>query len=102
MKVIVLSCAEEEFAEAVDYYNDQCPGLGYEFAAEVNRSFDRIVAFPEAWSVFSGITRRCLIDRFPFAVLYRIEAEYIRVGAIMHLKRNPTRWQNRAEYLLDE
>ncbi len=29
MNIIVLSFAEEEFAEAVDYYNEQCPGLGW-------------------------------------------------------------------------
>jgi hypothetical protein len=29
VRVLVLSCAEEEFAEAVDYYNGQNPGLGY-------------------------------------------------------------------------
>lgn len=42
MKILVLSCAEDEFAGAVDYYNSQCPGLGYEFAAEVQRTFDRL------------------------------------------------------------
>ena len=46
MKVVVLSCAEQEFAEAVDYYNGQCPGLGYEFAADVQRTFERIRSFP--------------------------------------------------------
>ena len=35
MKLVVLSCAERELIEAVDFYNHQCPGLGYEFAAEI-------------------------------------------------------------------
>ncbi|MEI6639504.1 MAG: hypothetical protein WCL46_07285 [Chlorobium sp.] len=34
MNILILSFAEEEFAEAVDYYNEQCPRLGYEFAAQ--------------------------------------------------------------------
>jgi hypothetical protein len=53
MNILILSIAEEEFAEAVDYYNEQCPGLGYEFAAEVKRAFDRVKVFPEAWPLFS-------------------------------------------------
>jgi hypothetical protein len=65
MKVIVLSCAENEFADVVDYYNTQCSGLGYEFAAEVQRTFDRINHFPEAWPLFSLRSRRCLIDPLP-------------------------------------
>jgi len=38
MNIRILSCAEEEFIEAVDYYNEQSPGLGYEFAAEMRPS----------------------------------------------------------------
>ena len=95
MKILVLSCAEDEFAEAVDYYNDQRPGLGFEFAAEVQRTFERIRQHPEAWSMFSCRTRRCLTDRFPFGVLYQVCSDWILVGAIMHLKREPIQWQKR-------
>ena len=95
MRILVLSCAEEEFAEAVDYYNEQRPGLGFEFASEVQRTFERIRRHPEAWPEFSCRTRRCLTDRFPFGVLYQVRSDFILVGAIMHLKRDPTRWQQR-------
>jgi hypothetical protein len=96
MNIFVLSCAEKEFAEAVDYYNDQRSGLGYEFAAEVQRTFERIRQHPEAWSVLSSRARRCLTDRFPFGILYQLRGDCILVGGIMHLKRDPKRWQERA------
>jgi len=95
VKILVLSCAEEEFAEAVDYYNEQRPGLGFEFAAEVQRTLIRIQRFPEAWPIFSHQSRRSLTDRFPFGVLYQIRNDCILVGAIMHLKRDPMRWKQR-------
>ena len=95
MRILVLSSAEEEFAEAVDYYNEQRPGLGFEFAAEVQRTFERIRRLPKAWPVFSSRSRRCLTDRFPFGVLYQVCDNCILVGAIMHLKRDPMRWQQR-------
>lgn len=95
MKILVLSCAEAELVEAVLYYNDQSPGLGYEFAAEVQRTFERIRHHPTAWPLFSSRSRRCLTDRFPFGVLYQVRGDCILVGAIMHLKRNPQRWQGR-------
>jgi len=60
MKLLILACAEAEFAEAVDYYNEQCPGLGYEFAVEVQRTFERVRRYPEAWPAFSLRGRRCL------------------------------------------
>jgi hypothetical protein len=102
MRLLVLSCAEGEFAEAVDYYNGQCAGLGYEFAAEVQRTFDRIRQHPTAWPVFSARTRRGLVDRFPFGVLYQVRGDCILVGGIMHLKRDPKRWQERTSDAFDE
>ena len=95
MKVLVLSCAEAEFADAVDYYNEQCPGLGFEFAVEVQRTFERIKCHPTAWPLFSSRSRRCLTDRFPFGVLYQVRNDVILIGGIMHLKRDPQRWQER-------
>jgi hypothetical protein len=96
MKVLVLSCAEAELAEAVDYFNSQCPGLGYKFAAEVQRAFERIRNHPAAWPVFSLRSRRCLTDRFPYGVLYQVRGDHVLVGGIMHLRRDPVRWQQRA------
>ena len=97
MNLLVLSCAEHEFAEAVDYYNGECPGLGYEFAAEVRQSFRRIESHPDAWPLFSSSSHRCLVDRFPYGVLYQIQDDYILIGAIMHLKKDPVRWQERVD-----
>ena len=102
MNVLMLSCAEAEFAGAVDYYNRQCPGLGYEFAAEVQRTFERIRRHPTAWPVFSPRARRGLTDRFPFGVLYQVRADCILVGGIMHLKRDPKRWQERIQHTFGE
>lgn len=93
MNIVILSSAEEEFADAVDYYNVQCPGLGYEFAAEVKRAFDRIIVFPEAWQLFSKRTRRCFLNRFPYCVLYRVDKDAVLVGAIMHLNCDPKNWR---------
>ncbi len=95
MIVNILACAEQEFIEAVDYYNTQCLGLGYEFAVEVTNTLDRISAFPEAWTQISHRTRRCITNKFPFGVIYQIRDKSILVVAIMHMKRNPLHWQNR-------
>ncbi|MBI1746874.1 MAG: type II toxin-antitoxin system RelE/ParE family toxin [Acidobacteria bacterium] len=95
MNIRILSCAEQEFAETVDYYNEQCPGLGYEFAAEVKNTLERIVSFPDAWPSFSGRTRRCMISRFPYGILYQVRQDLILVAAMMHLRRDPNSWQGR-------
>lgn len=94
MRIEILSCAETEFAEAVDFYNQQYPGLGYKFAAEAKAAFERIKSFPDAWPPFSSRTRRCIVNRFPYGVLYHIRQDSILIVAIMHLKRDPKCWQD--------
>jgi hypothetical protein len=96
VKIRVLSCAEREFAEVVDRYNGERPGLGFEFAEELQSALDRIRSFPEAWPLYSGRARRCVVSRFPYGVLYQIRSDRILVVAIMHLKRDPTTWRERA------
>lgn len=95
MRIEILSCAEEEFAEAVRFYNQQCPGLGYEFAAETKATFERIASCPNAWPTFSPRSRRCIVNRFPYGVLYQIRHDSILIVAIMHLMRDPICWQER-------
>jgi len=93
MKLRLLTCAELELAEAVDYYNSQLAGLGFEFAAEVKSTLERIVSCPSAWPRLSKRSRRCLVNRFPYGVLYQQDDASILVVAVMHLSRSPRRWQ---------
>ncbi len=95
MNLIVLSCAEQELADAVNYYNAQCLGLGYEFAGEVQRGFRRIQSHPKAWPSFSSRSRRYLTDRFPYGILYQTRPDSIIIGGIMHLKQDPSAWSER-------
>ena len=49
MKIEFLPPAIAELTDAISYYNVQSEGLGYEFAAEVKRTLERIAQYPDAW-----------------------------------------------------
>ena len=89
MTVEFTTRAREEWSEAVDYYNEQRAGLGYEFVLEVERAIERVTQFPEAWAKIAPRTRRILLDRFPYGVLYYPEADRIVVTAVMNLRKKP-------------
>ena len=72
MKVEFLDPAETEFVNAIMYYNGESEGLGYEFAAEVNRTIGRMVEFPNAWASLSKRTRRCRTSRFPYGIVCQL------------------------------
>ena len=40
--------AEEEFNNAIDYYENVEPGLGYDFAIEAYSTIQRIIEYPKA------------------------------------------------------
>jgi len=87
--------AEEEFNEALEYYEDIDSGLGYDFALEVLATIKRSVEFPKAWPVLEGDIRRSLVRRFPYGILYSEEQDGIFIIAVMSLHREPEYWKNR-------
>ena len=97
MLVEFLEAAEAEFIEAVDYYNEQSEGLGYEFAAEVKRTIGRTLQYPDAWPKLSARTRRCRTHRFPYGIVYQVREDRILIVAVMHLHRHPETWKSRVE-----
>lgn len=87
--------AETELNEAVDYYEACQDGLGFEFAREIHATVDNICEFPHAWTPLSQNTRRCLIRRFPYGVVYQGKGREIIIIAIMQLNKKPDYWHNR-------
>lgn len=87
--------AEKEFNEAIDYYENHQPGLGYDFALEVHSAVKRAIAYPKAWPEIGGEIRRSLVKRFPYGILYAEEQGEILIVAVMHLHRKPEYWKHR-------
>lgn len=95
MKFVFHPEAEAEFFAAIEYYESAEAGLGRDFSLEVLKTIQNVVDFPLAWPVLTEDIHRCLTNRFPFGVLYRIESDRIQVLAVMHLRREPGYWQER-------
>ena len=87
--------ADRELNEAAQYYDLENPGLGASFLLEVDRCLQSIEDHPEAGVILRGVVRRRLLRRFPYALLYKIKPNSIRILAVMNLKRRPTYWVGR-------
>jgi plasmid stabilization system protein ParE len=92
-----LAPARAELEEAVDYYEGCRPGLGQEFAVEVQTAIARIVQHPLACARISKRSRRCRVTRFPYGIIYQIRPDHIVIVAVMHLRRDPSYWKSRIE-----
>ncbi|MEP6959071.1 MAG: type II toxin-antitoxin system RelE/ParE family toxin [Nitrospirota bacterium] len=87
--------ARRELNEAAQFYDSESPGLGSAFLDEIERCTQAIVNFPEAGPLIVVTIRRRLVLRFPYALLYSIKPDKLRVLAVMNLKRRPLYWVGR-------
>lgn len=87
--------ARFEYSEAAVFYEGRHSGLGAAFTLEVEATIQRILEAPERWRVVEQDVRRCLTHTFPYGILYTIEPEAVLIVAVMHLRRQPSYWQNR-------
>jgi toxin ParE2 len=95
VKVVFLAPAERELEDAVAWYNERAARLGREFLDELDRAVRRALAFPtSATEIVPGI-RRCLLARFPYAIIYGVDDETLVVIAVAHLHRRPRYWIDR-------
>jgi toxin ParE1/3/4 len=96
MRIEYHPAIEGELAEIRDYYNDRCRNLGDDFINEFERQVLRIAAMPSRWMLVRGNTRRALMKRFPYLILFRVVNDaVIRIMVIKHERRHPAYGMNR-------
>jgi len=71
LTVVFHPLAERELIESAKFYDKRAAGLGADFIRQVEHTLATVVADPGAGNVLSGAIRRRLVQRFPFAVLYK-------------------------------
>ena len=95
MNIILIPPSDKELEEAIDYYNDQMPGLGKQFYNAFLSTVDYIPIAPDAWRKVGNNTRRVNVKRFPYLILYVLDRNDIVITCIAHQHRNPTYYLNR-------
>ncbi|MFT2097763.1 type II toxin-antitoxin system RelE/ParE family toxin [Marinomonas sp. 2405UD66-6] len=97
MNVRFLKPAELELDDAFEYYQSLLGGLGYEFVDEIERSIERIKKFPTSYQEIGKYSRRCLVHRFPYGLIYQVRRNEILIVAVSHLHQKPESWKSREE-----
>ena len=77
-----------DFSSAYGWYEEECPGLGMEFAAEFRRAYQKLCLGPLLYSVRFSSIRRLNLDRFPYGIFYVVKPDEIRVLAVLHASRD--------------
>lgn len=87
------AAARSEPGEAAEYYESRRDGLGTEFAIEMGIGLARVLEAPDRWTEITPGFRKYRLDRFPYAIIYRIlSSALFEVVSIFDQRRQPGSW----------
>lgn len=87
--------AIDEARAAHAWYELRNPHAAESFLAEIDRAISLIAVDPLRWPAYRFGTRRLVLRRFPFVLVYRATADSAVVFAVSHTRRRPGYWRGR-------
>ncbi len=87
--------ARLEVREALDWYLERSVQAADGFLDQFDLGIQFIVQNPESWPEYEAGTRRCVLRKYPYSIVYREVGEFIEVVAVTHHKRRPRYWVGR-------
>jgi plasmid stabilization system protein ParE len=95
MEVRYLDSAREEAFAAGDYYEQQARGLGADFFAVLDDAVEMIMAAPGIGAEYEIGSRRLVLPRFPYNLVYEVHDDLLLIVAVAHQRRHPDYWRRR-------
>jgi toxin ParE1/3/4 len=84
-----------ELEAAVEFYEKCVLSLGVDLRKDVEAAVQKIQEAPRRWISYGKQTRRFLLHRFPYLVVFLELDSKIWIIAIAHGKRRPGYWHGR-------
>ena len=95
LKVEVHPEAVAEAEAAKLWYEARSHKAAHGFLAELDRAIEQISNAPDRWPNYLHGTRRFLLRRYPFSIVYRQVGNSIDLVAVAHARRKPGYWASR-------
>ena len=87
--------AEAEIREAFAWYEEKVLGLGHQFLSSVDAVLERIRRHARGFPVVERGTRKAILRRFPYVLLFFLDGSHEIVLAVYHGQRRPLTWSHR-------
>jgi len=87
--------ARAEIHNAANCYDNRVQGLGLEFLLEVRFAESQIIRYSGMWPIYEGDTRRYLLKKFPFSIIFFVASNKIQIVAVAHCRKKPGYWKKR-------
>jgi plasmid stabilization system protein ParE len=93
--ILIQADAEAEYEAALRWYHQRSARAADGFEAAFEDALALIVVNPEFCPLCDDRHRYCLMRRYPYSVIYRVDGGTIRVIAVAHSSRLPRYWADR-------
>ena len=97
-EVVLHEAALAEAQNAYDWYATQDLVAAEGFIDELDHAIEQIGTYPNSGAAHHSGTRRYVMRRFPFTVIYRDQETKIEVVAVAHGRRKPDYWKERIKH----
>ena len=87
--------AQDDIEDAFEWYRSQSPTAAVRFLVAVDEVLVAIGERPESFPIVTGVLRRALLRRFPYAVYFKVSDRTIAVVGVVHGHRHPRTWLRR-------
>ena len=94
-EVLIHSAAEAEYEAALEWYFKRSEMAADNFEAAFERALEAIQSNPQFYPLCDDRHRFCLLRRYPYLVIYRVDKDEIRMVAVAHSRRLPGYWSDR-------
>jgi toxin ParE2 len=91
----ILDEALKDAEDAAGWYAERSATASAAFVQELEHAVAEIQRTPATWPSYDHGTRRFLLKRFPYSVVYRADDNRIVVVAVAHAHRRPAYWRAR-------
>jgi len=84
-----------EIEGADDWYLQRSVDASVGFIAAISDAFGSLSQAPGRWPKYLHGTRRFVLHRFPFSIIYLDDPDVLSIVAVAHNKRKPGYWKQR-------
>ncbi len=88
-QIQISQLAESDISQATLWYSDKNKKLGLDYLNLLNSKFNQISINPLQFPVVHKEIRRALLQKYPYAIYFKIETDCILILAVLHTFRNP-------------
>lgn len=75
--------------DAVDWYEEQKQGLGFQLLDEIENCYAELQINPHRFSFINHQYRRVKTARFPYVLIYEVEDDTVIITNVRHNKQKP-------------